>query len=275
MSNVREQPDWWLGADGQWHPPPVPGPNEPSALLGGGHPTSARAAPASSPSDREAGSTSAGRPSALARCPKGHPVAPTALFCGSCGSALGGPTAPQPTVALPVRGRPSVVPRDPSPLRGSTAGTWAAAWTNPVGFLICLGGLVVGLSPFQTWFTSGNSQPVTLSDLAVGRFASAAIVAKVALFVAAGVAIVIPLIPMRPGVASVITGLVAAVALALAASETVNAVLAWTYANGDDFQSPAVGIYLAAIGLLMVMAGSVAYNFSTLRLNQRTASGQR
>jgi hypothetical protein len=78
MSNVREQPDWWLGADGRWHPP-----------------------------DPKGGGTAG----VGARCPSGHATRPGAKFCGACGASVEPPASRMPpasrTPARAMRTRPT------------------------------------------------------------------------------------------------------------------------------------------------------------------------
>ena len=73
MSNVREQPDWWLGADGRWHPP--------------------------SASPARIGAVTA------QRCPNGHPTRPGANFCGACGTSVD-PSTTRDSPPSTVRARP-------------------------------------------------------------------------------------------------------------------------------------------------------------------------
>lgn len=232
MSNVREQPDWWLGADGRWYPPTGIAPGE-------------------------------------LRCTNGHRGRDGAKFCGTCGASLAAmpPTASQPTPQAP---GPQMAPMAPPPTvaempRGAATtnpAVHATVTRSPLAYVIALGGVVVGVAPALAWLRDplgGTTYrlfgllsypgPNTVSPTGPA-------VALGALYLVALVALILPLSPLRPAVAGSLVALVGA-AGAGAALWGVVGFLRLVQASWPDL---ALGPWVGVVGLVLVVIGGLVYS---------------
>lgn len=236
MSNVREHPDWWLGEDGRWYPPPLP----------------------YAPADR---------------CPDGHATRPGSRFCGACGQPLGTPPRVAATYASagPVAGSGPlsgpVVPRTAAP-HGDThrpavpARARSTRPKSPVAYVICLGAIVIGVAPLLRWVISSQDAGVSVSLFHAGSWGLLVCVISYALAV---LALILPLTQVRPGRAGAFVAVAAVLGAAGTVASSYRMYEAWnrTLQAAQEGQAHGgSGVYVAAAGFLLVIVAGVVYAFS-------------
>lgn len=259
MSNVREEPDWWLGADGKWYPPTGPGTTGATAR-----------------------SETAGRAAASAGglCPHGHAATPGANYCGTCGAPVGGGV----TTPCAWRGAraPTSVPAG-YPLVGqgySPAGyaptnrpgggsVWATR--SPLALVVTLGAVIVGMAPLLTWLTGIAGSSNLFGLIGTGGSSSEVnqawpIVIVAAAYTVGAVALVLPLSSLRPAIAGSVTAVVTAGGLAAAALGAVSLYRSLAVpTSGLTVSDLGSGPWVCAVGMLIVVIGSIVYAASGRR----------
>jgi hypothetical protein len=132
----------------------------------------------------------------------------------------------------------------------------------PVAFVIMLGGLVIAISPFLTWIHGAGQSGAysyNLSNSSVVSNGAAVHLLELVLFVTAAVAIVVPLLPLHRRVAGITTLVVALAGLGVAIPEAVRFYRAYYNNANISMGAGDIGAYVAAIGFLVVIIGSIVY----------------
>lgn len=234
MSNIRQQPDWWLGGDGRWHPPTPSGPTAPADLRAG--PT---------------GGT----------CPSGHLVAAGSSFCGECGQPVvlpanagaGGLTPSSPGYA------PGYAPAwPPSYAPGPSAGTGPIIVVRPrksgLALVPCLGALLLAVAPFLSWVKPPFEGNLSLISYGWSASHSATEAILGATLAVALVVFVLPLTPLRASWCGAVVAVLGAAGAAVAVPETIS--LYRQFGTTQVLDGPLA----AGIGFLLVIAGGIAYS---------------
>jgi hypothetical protein len=249
VSNVRQEPDWWLGSDGRWYPPPVP----------------------------------SGVAAAATRCPNGHSTSAGARFCGVCGEpataastayvgARRTATATQPQTPVAMDSQSHHVPT-PQPVGASGSAVAQPpvvvvqprpVTKSPLAYLVSMGAVVLGVAPLLTWYSGqvdagslgsyslGNSNLFQLGANA-GTSTHNTVLIAVAAYTVVALAFVLPLTPLRATVSGALTMVLGIAGAAVAVPFAVQ------FYRQAGISSLPVGPYVAGAGFLVIIVGSLLY----------------